>query len=123
MRPADLVGAIAGEAGLDSSRIGAIHIADMYSIVEVPEPDAARIITALSTLRGKKVSCAPRHPRLSLTRPPPAPTGSPTGSHDGAGGGGPAGTSVRALVHAGRAARATTGRRAGPPGACAAACG
>ena len=58
MRPADLVGAIAGEAGLDSSRIGAIHIADMYSIVEVPEPDAARIITALkgATLRGKKVS-------------------------------------------------------------------
>ncbi|RKH64152.1 DEAD/DEAH box helicase [Corallococcus llansteffanensis] len=58
MRPADLVGAIAGEAGLDSSRIGAIHIADMYSIVEVPEPDAARIISALkgATLRGKKVS-------------------------------------------------------------------
>ncbi|TSC26737.1 DEAD/DEAH box helicase [Corallococcus sp. Z5C101001] len=58
MRPADLVGAIAGEAGLDSSRIGAIHIADMYSIVEVPEPDAARIISALkgSTLRGRKVT-------------------------------------------------------------------
>ncbi|MBN8232520.1 DEAD/DEAH box helicase [Corallococcus macrosporus] len=58
MRPADLVGAIAGEAGLESSRIGAIHIADMYSIVEVPEPDAARIISALkgSTLRGRKVT-------------------------------------------------------------------
>lgn len=57
MRPADLVGAIAGEAGLESSRIGAIQIADAFSLVEVPEPDAERIITALrhATLRGRKV--------------------------------------------------------------------
>jgi ATP-dependent RNA helicase DeaD len=57
MRPADLVGAIAGEAGLDSSRIGAIQIGDSFSLVEVPEPDANRIIAALkeTTLRGKKV--------------------------------------------------------------------
>ncbi|MFL5345834.1 MAG: DEAD/DEAH box helicase [Hyalangium sp.] len=57
MRPADLVGAIAGEAGLESSKIGAIQIADAFSLVEVPEPDAERIITALrqATLRGKKV--------------------------------------------------------------------
>ncbi len=57
MRPADLVGAIAGEAGLEASKIGAIQIADAFSLVEVPEPDADRIITALrqATLRGKKV--------------------------------------------------------------------
>ncbi len=57
MRPADLVGAIAGEAGLDSSRIGAIQIGDNFSLVEVPEPDANRVIAALkdTTLRGKKV--------------------------------------------------------------------
>jgi ATP-dependent RNA helicase DeaD len=57
MRPADLVGAIAGEAGLESSRIGAIQIGDSFSLVEVPEPDANRIIAALkeTTLRGKKV--------------------------------------------------------------------
>jgi ATP-dependent RNA helicase DeaD len=57
MRPADLVGAIAGEAGLEASKIGAIQIADAFSLVEVPEPDAERIITALrqATLRGKKV--------------------------------------------------------------------
>jgi ATP-dependent RNA helicase DeaD len=57
MRPADLVGAIAGEAGLESSKIGAIQIADAFSLVEVPEPDADRIITALrqATLRGRKV--------------------------------------------------------------------
>jgi ATP-dependent RNA helicase DeaD len=57
MRPADLVGAIAGEAGLESSQIGAIQIADAFSLVEVPEPHADRIITALrhATIRGKKV--------------------------------------------------------------------
>jgi ATP-dependent RNA helicase DeaD len=58
MRPADLVGAIAGEAALESSKIGAIQIADAFSLVEVPEPHADRIITALrhATLRGRKVS-------------------------------------------------------------------
>ncbi len=57
MRPADLVGAIAGEAGLEASKIGAIQIGDNFSLVEVPEPDANRIIAALksATLRGKKV--------------------------------------------------------------------
>ncbi|HET9450404.1 MAG TPA: DbpA RNA binding domain-containing protein, partial [Aggregicoccus sp.] len=57
MRPADLVGAIAGEAGLPSSRIGAIQIADGYSLVEVPEDAADTVVTALkaATLRGKRV--------------------------------------------------------------------
>ena len=57
MRPADLVGAIAGEAGLPSSRIGAIQIADGYSLVEVPDDAADAVVTALktATLRGKRV--------------------------------------------------------------------
>ena len=57
MRPADIVGAIANEAGVDPSGIGAIDIADKFSIVEVPEGDAESIITALrgTKLRGKKV--------------------------------------------------------------------
>jgi len=37
VRPGDLVGAIANEAGLDSRDIGAIEIADRFSLVEVPE--------------------------------------------------------------------------------------
>ncbi|WP_224360562.1 DEAD/DEAH box helicase [Hyalangium versicolor] len=58
MRPADLVGAIAGEAGLEASQIGAIQIADAFSLVEVPEPSADHIIAALkhATLRGRKVT-------------------------------------------------------------------
>jgi ATP-dependent RNA helicase DeaD len=56
IRPADLVGAIAGEAGVPSSAIGAVRIADNFSVVEVPEHLADEIITAMrgASLRGKK---------------------------------------------------------------------
>ncbi|QJR15898.1 DEAD/DEAH box helicase [Usitatibacter palustris] len=57
MRPQDLVGAIANEAGVAGGLIGAIQITDRFSLVEVPEAVAAQVIKALSkaTLRGKKV--------------------------------------------------------------------
>ncbi len=57
VRPADLVGAIANEAGIDSRDIGAIEIADHFSLVEVPDESAEAIIRALraTTIRGKKV--------------------------------------------------------------------
>lgn len=58
IRPADLVGAIANEARLDSRDIGAIDITDRFSLVEVPTSEANRIIAALrgKSIRGKKVS-------------------------------------------------------------------
>jgi ATP-dependent RNA helicase DeaD len=57
IRPADLVGAIAGESGVASSVIGAIRIAENFSVVEVPEDLADAIIDAVgaATLRGKRV--------------------------------------------------------------------
>jgi ATP-dependent RNA helicase DeaD len=57
VRPADLVGAIANEARIDARRIGAIDIADSFSLVEVPERDADSITDALraTTIRGKNV--------------------------------------------------------------------
>ena len=57
IRPADLVGAITNEAGVGSSELGAIEIADRFSLVEVPAAVADQIVTALrkSTLRGQKV--------------------------------------------------------------------
>jgi ATP-dependent RNA helicase DeaD len=57
VRPADLVGAIANEAGVDSRAIGAIEIADRFSLVEVPDDAADDIIEALrgTTIRGKRV--------------------------------------------------------------------
>ncbi len=58
IRPGDLVGAIANEANISSADIGAIEIADRFSLVEVPEKDAERIIKTLrgATIRGKKVA-------------------------------------------------------------------
>ncbi|HET9651211.1 MAG TPA: DEAD/DEAH box helicase, partial [Usitatibacter sp.] len=53
IRPQDLVGAIANEAGVAGALIGAIQIADRFSIVEVPEEVATQVIKALgkTTLR------------------------------------------------------------------------
>ena len=58
MRPADLVGAIAGEAGVGSHVIGSIEIGDRFSIVEVPTALATRILFALraTKIRGRKVT-------------------------------------------------------------------
>ena len=57
IRPGDLVGAIANEAGIESSRIGSIQITDAFSLVQVPADTADGVLTALrnTTLRGKKV--------------------------------------------------------------------
>jgi len=56
VRPQDLVGAIAGESGLNVREIGAIQITDRFSLVEVPEAAADMVIAALqrSTIRGRK---------------------------------------------------------------------
>ena len=58
IRPGDLVGAIANEARIDSRSIGAIEVADRFSLVEVPESMADQIIDALrnTTIKGKRVS-------------------------------------------------------------------
>ena len=58
IRPGDLVGAITGEAGIQSRALGAIEIGDRSSYIEVPETLADDIIAALkaTTIRGKKVS-------------------------------------------------------------------
>jgi ATP-dependent RNA helicase DeaD len=57
IRPGDLVGAITGEAGVTSRSVGAIQIADKFSLVEVPDNLADGIIAALkaTTIRGKKI--------------------------------------------------------------------
>lgn len=57
VRPADLVGAITNEAKVDSRQIGAIDIADAFSLVEVSNASVDNIIEALrnTKLRGKPV--------------------------------------------------------------------
>jgi ATP-dependent RNA helicase DeaD len=57
VRPQDLVGAIANEAGVAGGLIGAIQIGDRFSLVEVPDEVVNQVIRALgkTTIRGKKV--------------------------------------------------------------------
>lgn len=57
VRAADVVGAIANEAGIDAGAIGAVRITDRYSLVEVPEEIADDVIAALqaTTIKGKRV--------------------------------------------------------------------
>jgi len=56
IRPADLVGAITGEAGVPASAVGAIRIAENFSVVDVPEDLADGIVAAMrgAKLRGQK---------------------------------------------------------------------
>lgn len=57
VRPADLVGAIASEVGLNARIIGNIEVADRFSLVEVPQETAGNIIEALrrTRIKGRKV--------------------------------------------------------------------
>ena len=52
VRPGDLVGAIAGESGLEGRSIGAIEINDAFSLVELPADRADEVVAAL---RGTKI--------------------------------------------------------------------
>jgi ATP-dependent RNA helicase DeaD len=58
IRPQDLVGAIANESGIKGNQIGAIEIADKYSIVELPEGVLDQVVETMkkSMLKGRKVT-------------------------------------------------------------------
>jgi ATP-dependent RNA helicase DeaD len=58
IRPADLVGAITNEAGISSRDLGAVEIADRFSLVEVPDARVNDIVAAMrrTTIRGQKVA-------------------------------------------------------------------
>ncbi len=64
IRPSDIVGAIANEAGLPGKAIGSIDIYDRFSFVEVPAEHTQQVIQVLNgtTLRGKDV-------RVSIAKP------------------------------------------------------
>jgi ATP-dependent RNA helicase DeaD len=58
IRPQDLVGAIAGETRLSGRDIGAIEIADRFSLVEVPDDAVDEVVRAMraTTIKGKKAN-------------------------------------------------------------------
>jgi hypothetical protein len=55
VRPADIVGAIANEAGVPGKAIGAIDIYDDFTLVDVPAEYQARVLDSMSraTIRSR----------------------------------------------------------------------
>jgi ATP-dependent RNA helicase DeaD len=72
LTPGDMVGAITGETGLPSEKVGKIDIRESHCVVEVQEPVARQVISALNgtTIRGRAV-------RADFDRARPRPSGSP----------------------------------------------
>jgi len=64
VKPGNIVGAIANEAGIDSKYIGRIQIFDNYSLVDLPAGMPKEVLQHL-----KKVWVAGQELRLSLQRP------------------------------------------------------
>jgi ATP-dependent RNA helicase DeaD len=58
IRPGDIVGAIAGEARIPGEGIGAIEIADQFTIVEIAEEYADQVLRVMrnATIKGRPVS-------------------------------------------------------------------
>ncbi|HMA37748.1 MAG TPA: DbpA RNA binding domain-containing protein, partial [Chloroflexia bacterium] len=79
VRPGDIVGAIANEAGIPGRSIGAIDIYDRATFVEVPAADRERVVRALArtTIKGQRLQVEVVGP--TTPRPPtgPAPAGAP----------------------------------------------
>ncbi|MEN3539408.1 DEAD/DEAH box helicase [Microbispora sp. ZYX-F-249] len=56
VRPQDIVGAITGETRVSGREIGAIEIADRFTLVEIPDGAVDEVVSALrrTTIKGKK---------------------------------------------------------------------
>jgi ATP-dependent RNA helicase DeaD len=56
--PRDIVGAITGEAGISSDKIGKIDLRDTHSLVEIAPDAAERVVNALGgvVIRGRRVN-------------------------------------------------------------------
>ena len=54
--PSDIVGAVTGEAGLKGKDVGPVKIQEFFSLVDVPEDKARKVVKALNhcTIRGRK---------------------------------------------------------------------
>ena len=63
VRPQDLVGAITNEAGINGRAIGAIEIAERFSLVEVPAAIAGEIAEVLrnTRIKGHRPVVRPEH--------------------------------------------------------------
>jgi ATP-dependent RNA helicase DeaD len=77
VRPQDLVGVIASKSYLSGRDIGAIEIADRFSLVEVPESAADDVVAALRqvSIKGRKTSVRRERYRAATRRVRDVPAG------------------------------------------------
>ena len=63
IRPGDILGAIAGEAGIPGRMVGSIDMYDKYTFVEVPNDDAKVVMKAMKNvkIKGKSVRMEVAH--------------------------------------------------------------
>ena len=61
VRIGDILGAIAGESGMEGKLVGAIDMFDSYTFVEVPREYASEVIEAMkhAKIKGKNVNVEP----------------------------------------------------------------
>jgi ATP-dependent RNA helicase DeaD len=71
VRPADIVGAVAGEADIPGEAIGAIDIYDRFTVLEVPAAYRDRVIERMRgvTIRNRPVSVKPATPARDGGKP------------------------------------------------------
>lgn len=65
IKPGDLVGTIAGDAGIPGGSIGKVEVYESHSIVEVPAAESEKIIAALNgkMIKGRKVAVRADRPK------------------------------------------------------------
>jgi ATP-dependent RNA helicase DeaD len=65
VKPGDLVGTIAGEAGIPGGSIGKVEVYESHTIVEVPAAESEKIIAALNgkMIKGRKVAVRADRPK------------------------------------------------------------
>ena len=63
VKPGDILGAIAGEAGIPGRMVGSIDMYDNYTFVEVPGDDARTVMKAMKNakIKGKSVRMEVAH--------------------------------------------------------------
>ena len=69
VRPGDIVGAIANEAGVPGKEIGSIDIYDRFSFVELPEHYKDQVLDRMADgqIRGRRIEIRPATPRADGT--------------------------------------------------------
>ena len=107
IRAGDLVGAITGEAGITSDRIGKLEIRDSHTVAEIAADDAATVIEKMNglSLKGRRIAARVDDRPSSRTREGPRAGG---GTREGRGAG-------RDARSGGRGARGSFGERRDRP--------